>query len=103
MGMNEWHLLTAALAGVVTGGVGGAMVGGVISHRTKISEFRQAWINELRVDVAAYMGLSEKWVRRLWITNQGNRSESDANELARTANEAMVLLRRIRLRFNPRM
>jgi cell division protein FtsL len=76
-----------------------------ISHAAKIYEFRQAWIDNLRKDISDYVGVAEKWFRK-W--DESNLLESSHKELSERekifpiANEARVILRRIRLRFNPR-
>lgn len=84
----------------------GAIIVGWLSRRTKISEFRQAWINELRQDIAAYIGVSERWIRK-WdelncldsIDERGKRVVAESFPIA---NEARVIFYRIQLRFNPR-
>jgi hypothetical protein len=76
-----------------------------ISHTAKISEFRQTWINDLRNDISDYIGIAEKWFRK-W--DEGNslgltqRESFERDQFFPIANEARVVLRRIRLRFNPR-
>jgi hypothetical protein len=77
-----------------------------ISHSIKISEFRQAWINDLRRDIADYLGVSERWFRKYEEINHmaaGDplKGDRERTELFPIANEAKVILRRIRLRFNP--
>ena len=75
-----------------------------ISHSAKISEFRQAWIDGLRKDIAAYVGLAERWFRKwdeinLFPSEEKGRRERE--ELFPIANEARVVLGRIRMRINP--
>ncbi len=53
---------------IVLGGAVAAVIATIITSRTsrsiKISEFRQAWINELRKDLADYIGAAHRWVRK---------------------------------------
>ena len=94
--------LLAAFAAIVA-----ATIAPRISHSIKISEFRQAWINDLRRDIADYLGAAERWFRKYEEINGINASDPDKgsrerDELFPVANEAKVILRRIRLRFNPK-
>ena len=81
-----------------------------IVSRTKISEFRQAWINDLREDTADYIGKAELWFRGWQGQNRLARERGVADEsrlsliedIDLLSNEARVILWRIRLRFNPR-
>lgn len=77
-----------------------------LTRRTKISEFRQAWIIDLRKDIADYIGASERWIHKWEEMNcfQVNQAEGKrrAVEAFAVANEARVILYRIQLRFNPR-
>src|SRR5271166_5455101 len=75
-----------------------------ISHSAKISEFRQAWIDGLRKDIATYLGLAERWLRKweeinLFPSEEKGRRERE--ELFPIANQARVVLGRIRMRINP--
>jgi hypothetical protein len=94
------------LGGVVAAAIG-AIVAGRISRSIKISEFRQAWINDLRKDIAKYVGVSHEWIRRyeqyndLDASEQEERARMDREELSPIHNEALVILSRIKLRFNP--
>jgi hypothetical protein len=83
----------------------GAIVAAWLTRRTKISEFRQEWINELRADIAAYIGAADRWMTARNELNDAPASEErqrlapDANKLS---NEARIILHRIELRINPR-
>jgi hypothetical protein len=65
-----------------------------LTRLLKISEFRQAWINALRDDLAAYLGATQKWFHAY------SRGEEEW-KLFSMGNEASVILYRIKLRFNP--
>jgi len=52
-------LLTGAFAAVSA-----AAIAAWVSRAIKISEFRQAWINDLRKDIADYIGAAERWFRK---------------------------------------
>jgi hypothetical protein len=88
--------LVAAFAGLVAA---------FISHSAKISEFRQAWINDLRRDIADYVGAAEKWFRK-WdeinLLASSVKEVREREELFPITNAARVILWRIRLRLNPR-
>ena len=74
-----------------------------IAHSAKISEFRQGWINDLRKDIADYVGSSERWHRKYDELNEvPEKQERERKELFPISNEARVLLGRIEMRFNPR-
>ncbi len=46
---------------ILVGGVVAAIVSGYLLRQLKISEFRQAWINDLRTDIAEYVGTCIHW------------------------------------------
>lgn len=82
----------------------GAIVAAWLTRRTKISEFRQEWIKELRADIAAYIGAADRWMNARNELNDASHEERqqlvpDAEKLS---NEARVILHRIELRINPR-
>lgn len=82
----------------------GAIVAAWLTRRTKISEFRQEWINELRADIAAYIGAADRWMTARNELNEA--PHADRQEMVPNAeklsNEARVILHRIELRINPR-
>lgn len=91
---------------IAVGAIFGAIIAGWLSRRTKISEFRQAWINDLRKDIADFIGVSEQWILK-WdelncLDSMEERSKRIENESRPLANQARVILYRIQLRFNPR-
>jgi hypothetical protein len=74
-----------------------------ISRSIKISEFRQAWINDLRNDISAYVGAAEKWYRKWDEINRVPSEEKGRRqneELFPIFNKAGVILQRIKLRLN---
>jgi hypothetical protein len=76
-----------------------------ITHSAKISEFRSTWINELRRDIADYVGAADKWFRKWDELNHLSPDERlvrERDELFPITNGARVILWRIRLRINPR-
>ncbi len=98
-------LWTSAVWGVVAAGTA-AVIAGWLSHRVKISEFRQRWIDDLRKDITEYVGAARKWYRTYQQVNDSVLFKRDTpqqhNELSSIDSEARVILYRIRLRFNPR-
>jgi hypothetical protein len=106
-----------ALANVLLGALGAAIlaagaavsasiIAGRISNATKIAEFRQAWIDKLREDIAKYVGAVHQWIRKYEELNDlpssEHKREKERNELFPIANKARVILWRIRMRLNPR-
>ena len=87
---------------IILGGVAAAFAAGWLSKELKVSEFRQAWINELRADIAAYLGAAHRWVTKRDEPHDLDTNEVlEEKELLKRENEAFVILRRIKLRFNP--
>ena len=82
-----------------------AVIAPSISHAIKVAEFRQAWINDLRRDVADYIGLCRKWIRIYERVNecddQTKKHEIEEKELFPTATDALVIFWRIDMRINP--
>jgi hypothetical protein len=97
---------------IVWGGVAAAAVTALaaigsarISRQIKISEFRQAWINDLRKDIADYTGVAHKWFHKFHELSDINPDDKEARmraELVPIVSEATVIFRRIKLRFNSR-
>jgi hypothetical protein len=106
--MTIFVTLIVALLGLLA-----AFTAAWISRSVKISEFRQKWIDELRNDISAYVGVAEKWFRK-WdeinsITSEESKEPSevseergrrDREELFPIYNKACVILQRIKLRLN---
>ena len=53
-----WTAFWVLISGIII-----AAVAPYISHEIKLKEFRQKWIDDLRADIAAYIGLCRKWLR----------------------------------------
>ena len=84
----------AAAAVTASAAIGSAW----ISRQIKIAEFRQAWINELRKDIADYTGVAYRWFHKfheLEELNPEDRTVEVRTELVPIVNEANVILRRI--------
>lgn len=82
----------------------GAIVAAWLTRRTKISEFRQEWINELRSDIAEYIGAADRWMTARNELNDSPNEERRQLALVaeKLSNEARIILHRIELRINPR-
>jgi len=85
-----------------------ALIAPMIAHAIKLSEFRQAWINDLRKDIAEYVGLSRRWARNYetyFDLTRNNTSEEilreKEEEVTSLINEARVIEWRIQMRINP--
>ncbi|WP_322628544.1 hypothetical protein [Halothiobacillus sp.] len=86
------------------GAVGAAVVASLIARSVKISEFRQAWINELRADISEFISKSDEWIDLYLSFNAENNNEKKAAlapALDRIKYDAFHVLRRIELRFKP--
>jgi hypothetical protein len=88
----ETSILVALIS--FAAGVTVSLVGGRLSRRLKVSEFRQAWINSLREDIASYLGVTQRWF-------QAAKMEEVPGKLFAMGNEASVILYRIKMRINP--
>lgn len=84
-----------------------ALIAPAVAHALKLAEFRQAWINELRKDVAEYMGLARKWAKGYehyeeLIAREAPHDQLNAKEAEVSAvlTEARVLMWRIQMRIN---
>lgn len=98
-----WTIWSSVAAGL--GAVLGSTIGGRLSRKTKIAEFRQEWINDLREDVAEYIGISEKWIQAWIELNSASSSverESIGAKVFSIGNQARVISYRIKMRLNPR-
>lgn len=98
----EKFLPLALWSGVAT--ALGAVVAAWLTRRSKISEFRQAWINDLRNDIADYIGASDRWMSAWEVLNSATHEERQKLVPGgqTLSNEARVILHRIELRLNPR-
>lgn len=93
-------VLSAVFSGLGTAAV--AFIAPLFSHGVKLAEFRQAWINDQRKDIAEYVGIARRWVEKWESTNTvGGRTEEERLVLFGITNEALVILWRIRMRMNP--
>lgn len=76
-----------------------------MARRTKISEFRQQWIDALRNDVADFLGevrlCQELATRAMPMRDNKARKTVQTQEYDPALRRARVLLTRIRLRINP--
>ena len=89
----------AAAAVTATAALGSAF----ISRSIKISEFRQAWINSLRDDIAEYISKADEWMD-IYVdinsTVEQNAKEEKPPTLANMRYKALALLRHIEMRLN---
>jgi hypothetical protein len=83
-----------------------ALLAPLISYYSKISEFRQAWINELRADIANYIAAARKCARASFKVNELAADHPDQAKRRAEAQsyveDAYVYLWRIKMRINPR-
>lgn len=91
-----WTALGAVVASVITAS---------FTRATKISEFRQIWINGLRDDIAEFTGLVAVCNSEAGSANSSFTGEQKERRLKETYQPALVkarvLLMRIHLRINP--
>ena len=82
----------------------GTIFAAYIIRGVKVSEFRQAWINELRTDIAEYTSKTHEWMDLYLDFNSKNSQTTKAEispKLNRIKYDALHILDRITLRFNP--
>jgi hypothetical protein len=77
-----------------------AIASAFISRKIKISEFRQAWINALRDDIASYLRAIDTIHYRFGMTSRPGATTDDLDNFEDARNEAMLAYRRILLRLN---
>lgn len=102
---NALPIIIAVITGVIS------FIGLVISKENKISEFRQAWIDELRKDISDYIALSEKHAfnyTNIWFKGKQEKSNTDYDPraaindfLSKESNTIDSVNTRIVLRLNP--
>jgi len=89
---------------VAFGAIIAAIVTVLISKQIKISEFRQAWINDLRKDIAECISKADEWID-IWVVHNSNLSNDEKAVSAIKLDEikygSFEILRRIELRFKP--
>ncbi len=80
----------------------------MISHSIKLAEFRQAWINDLRKDIADYLGIARKWAKNYdnYKDLQAHEASPEvidqkAEELISLRTDVQIIGWRIRMRINP--
>ncbi|MEY8199117.1 MAG: hypothetical protein RPS47_07745 [Colwellia sp.] len=82
----------------------GTIFAAFVIRGVKISEFRQAWINELRSDIAEYTSKTHEWMDLYLDFNRENSQITKAEiepKLNRIKYDALHILDRITLRFSP--
>lgn len=71
--MNPWGAITAA---IIAGAI--AFVGMVVTKESKISDFRQEWINDLRTKIAELISIFDV------ISKESDFSADEKNEAKKT-------------------
>lgn len=84
--MNPWGAITAA---IIAGAI--AFVGMVVTKESKISDFRQEWINDLRTKIAELISIFDV------ISKESDFSAEEKNEAKRNVNRVIA---EVRLRLN---
>jgi hypothetical protein len=106
IGPHHWGSLFVLLFSGVAAAIAAATIAGRLSRAIKISEFRQKWIDDLRADIANFVGASHRWIRAYDDYNNtvppDEKPKFENKKLRPIQNEAYVILYRIRLRINPR-
>ncbi len=92
--IGPWTAILAFLTAIGAG----AIIAAIVAHLTTISNFRQAWINALREDLAEFF----KSLDAMNYANQDFMKDSEQNTEKRRAARLTVLFlyERIRLRLN---
>ncbi|EOE4561396.1 hypothetical protein [Enterobacter hormaechei] len=84
--MNPWGAITAA---IIAGAI--AFVGMVVTKESKISDFRQEWINDLRTKIAELISIFDV------ISKESDFSADEKNEAKKNVNRVIA---EVRLRLN---
>jgi len=87
-----------------SGAVLAALVTMFLNRQIKISEFRQAWINDLRADISEYVSKADEWVDSYLDANCETDQEKKApliKSMDQTKYYTFRILRRIEMRFKP--
>lgn len=95
----ETSIIVAIIAGFVS------FVGLVITKEQKVSEFRQAWIDDLRNDVAKLMSAINHFELAYLIyrkQNAGRLAHDFIDENVEITNKIQLMIHRINLRLNPK-
>lgn len=95
----EASIIVAIIAGFVS------FIGLVITKEQKISEFRQAWIESLRNDIAELMSAINHFELAYIIykkKNAGRLANDFIDENVEITNKIQLLIHRINLRLNPK-
>ena len=93
---------------IAVGAAFAALIAGTISKQIKISEFRQEWINDLRKDIAEYLGAMEEYhsLQIDWMNLPSTATQQEKNDLYAKARgyrrNALIILWRVKMRFNPK-
>lgn len=104
--MSAWIPAIAAIVSAlaaITAAVASAVIASGTTHRAVIAEFRQAWINDFRKDIADYLAVIRSYQEvyddeDLRTTDPDGRDE----QLRQIRREADPAYYRMRLRINPR-
>ncbi len=85
------------LAALITGSLG--LLGLIIAKETKVSEFRQAWIDALRTEVADMMAALHQCMFIIRFADDPEKAQSDPSfrQAMRDSNKALFM---VRLRLN---
>jgi hypothetical protein len=85
-------------------GTTAAIVSGLLAKNTKIGEFRQTWINDLRKDIAEYMSKAEELLTH-YVEQNDTIDQDKKKELIKTYEKlrygVLEVFRRIQMRINP--
>jgi len=84
--VNPWGAITAA---IIAGAI--AFVGMVVTKESKISDFRQEWINDLRTKIAELISIFDV------ISKESDFSADEKNEAKKNVNRVIA---EVRLRLN---
>lgn len=99
----SFSLLDASIIAAFIGLIAAVSVA-FITRQIKISEFRQAWINNLRSDIALYISKADEWVTLYYMSNGNQKSDADKEtipEIYKVKFEAFTIRRRIEMMFKP--
>jgi len=78
----------------------GVIIASLITREIKISEFRQAWINDLREDISEYISKVDEWID-IYLESSTAKKNNSVKDLNKLKYDSIKILRRIKMRFKP--
>jgi hypothetical protein len=103
IGTTSSNITFTSTVWVALGAIFAAILTLFLTRQIKISEFRQAWINDLRDDIAEYISKADEWVDIYleYKTESQVKIPAPVKKMDKIKYQSFRILRRIELRFKP--